>query len=181
MANARYAAVSSDALLSSVDLNEDREQSFDAVYEHHASDVLRYAIRCTGRREIAEEIASEAFLRLHREWDRIDGVTRVAWLMSVVKHLGTDYWRHLRVERQHGERCAAAAKVLSSCPEVESFLLDHESLKQEHRVCLELRYRRGMSRGEIAAHTGLTDNQVKSCLQYGLRLLRALEGRRRDA
>ncbi len=173
MTNARYAAISSDALPSSVELNDDRRRSFDAIYEQHASEVLRYAIRCTARREIAEEIASEAFLRLHREWDRIDGATTAAWLMSVVRHLATDYWRHLRVERQHGKRCAAATNVLSNSPE-ESFLLDHESLKHEHRVCLELRYRRGMTRGEIAAHTGLTDNQVKSCLQYGLRLLRGL-------
>jgi DNA-directed RNA polymerase specialized sigma24 family protein len=72
--------------------------------------------------------------------------------------------------------------VLSASLEEESFLLHHESLKPEHRVCLELRYRRGMTRTEIAAHTGLTDNQVKSCLQYGLRLLRAaLEGSRRHA
>ena len=158
-----------------------RYATIDAVYEHHASEVLRCAIRCTGRREIAEEIASEAFLRLHREWDRIDGATRVAWLMSVVKHLATDYWRHLRVERQYGERCAATTKALSNNPEADSLLLDHESLKREHRVCLELRYRCGMTRGEIAAHTGLTDNQVKSCLQYGLRLLRGIEGWRRDS
>jgi DNA-directed RNA polymerase specialized sigma24 family protein len=43
-------------------------------------------------------------------------------------------------------------------------------------MCLELRYGCGLTRSEIATHTGLTDNQVKSCLQYGLRLLRAALG-----
>ena len=182
MAHARYAPISSDALPSSVELDEDREPSFDCIYERHVSEVLRYAIRCTGRREIAEEIASEAFLRLHREWDRIDPATTAAWIMSVVKRLAVDYWRHQRVERLHSEQCAAATNVSSSSPGAESFLLHHKSLKPEHRVCLALRYARGMTRSEIAAHTGLTDNQVKSCLQYGLRLLReALEGSRREA
>jgi RNA polymerase sigma-70 factor, ECF subfamily len=146
---------------------------FDCIYERYAPEVLRYAIRCTGRREIAEEIASEAFLRLHREWNRIDPATTAAWLMSVVKRLAVDYWRHLRVERLHSERWAAAANVSSNISGADSFLLHYESLKPEHRVCLELRYAGGMTRSEIAAHTGLTDNQVKSCLQYGLRLLRA--------
>ena len=182
MVHARYAAISSDVLPSSVEKNEGRKRSFDCIYERHASEVLRYAIRCTGRREIAEEIASEAFLRLHREWERIDPSTTAAWLMSVVKRLAVDYWRHLRVERQHSERCIAETNLFLSSQEEESFLLHHEALKPEHRVCLELRYGRGMTRSEIAAHTGLTDNQVKSCLQYGLRLLRAaLEGARRDA
>lgn len=172
MAHAQYASISSDAL----------PAAFDCTYERHASEVLRYAIRCVGRREIAEEIASEAFLRLHREWDRIDPATTAAWLMSVVKRLAVDYWRHQRVERLHSERCAAATNSPQIYPEEEDFLLHHESLKPEHRVCLELRYGRGMTRSEIAAHTGLTGNQVKSCLQYGLRLLReALEGSRREA
>ena len=173
MPHARSAAISSNALPSSLKLHEDPGRSFDCIYQRHASEVLRYAIRCTGRREIAEEIASEAFLRLHREWVRIDPTTTAAWLMSVVKRLAADYWRHLRVERQHSERCARATDLSSSSPGAESVLLHHESLKPQHRVCLELRYRRGMTHSEIAAHTGLTHNQVKSYLQYGLRLLRA--------
>jgi RNA polymerase sigma-70 factor (ECF subfamily) len=182
MAHARYAAISSDSLPSAVELDGDRGRPFDSIYERHASEVLRHAIRCMGRREIAEEIASEAFLRLHREWDRIDPATTAAWLMSVVKRLAVDYWRHQRVERLHSEQCAAANTSSSGRPEPENFLLYHKSLKPEHRVCLALRYARGMTRSEIAAHTGLTDNQVKNCLQYGLRLLReALEGSRRDA
>jgi RNA polymerase sigma-70 factor (ECF subfamily) len=181
MTHARYAAISSDTLRSSIELDEGRERSFDSVYERHVSEVLRYAIRCTGRREIAEEIASEAFLRLHRKWERIDPATTAAWLMSVVKRLAIDYWRHLRVERLHSEQCAVGTNVSLSSPEAQSFLLHHEALKPEHRVCLTLRYARGMTRSEIAAQTGLTDNQVKSCLQYGLRRLRAaLEGSRRD-
>jgi RNA polymerase sigma factor (sigma-70 family) len=182
MVHTRYAAISSDAIPCCVKPGEVREQSLDCIYERHAYEVLRYAIRCACRREIAEEIASEAFLRLHREWDRIDPATTAAWLMTVVKRLAADYWRHVRVERQHRERCAAATNLLSASQEDESFLLYHEWLEPQHRVCLELRYCRGMTRSEIAAHTGLTHNQVKNCLQYGLRLLRAaFEVSRSDA
>jgi len=167
-------AVSSSSPPSSVDDTETRdgsglsEEEFNRVYERHAAEILRYSIRCVGRREIAEELASEAFLRLYKHRDRVDSTTAVAWLVSVVKNLSTDYWRRARIERQ----CVSATSELQTLPELGTFLLDHPSLKPEHRVCLTLRYSHGMDRGEIAAYTGMTDNQVKSCLQYGLQLLR---------
>ena len=59
-------------------------------------------------------------------------------------------------------------------------LIENESLKPVHRVCLRLRYVEGMSRSEIASITGMSDNQVKGALQYALHLLRqAMEKRAR--
>jgi DNA-directed RNA polymerase specialized sigma24 family protein len=55
-------------------------------------------------------------------------------------------------------------------------MLEHPSLKPEHRVCLTLHYVHGMENREITSYTGLTANQVKSCLQYGLKLLRKAFG-----
>ena len=46
------------------------------------------------------------------------------------------------------------------------------SLKPVHRACILLRYLHGMSRREIAARTGLDENQVKSYLQYAIKLLK---------
>jgi RNA polymerase sigma-70 factor (ECF subfamily) len=147
---------------------------FPAVFDRHASEVLRYAIRCVGRREIAEELTSEAFLKLFAHRDRVDPERAIAWLMACVKNLAIDYWRHTVVERRH---TVGAPQPASSMPQpftgrdFESYL-GEASLKAEHRVCLTLHYVHGMERKEISLHTGLTDNQVKSALQYGLRLLR---------
>ena len=38
---------------------------FDEIYGKHAAAVLRYALRCVGRRDVAEDIASEVFLALY--------------------------------------------------------------------------------------------------------------------
>jgi RNA polymerase sigma-70 factor (ECF subfamily) len=146
------------------------ESDFSLFYEKHASEVLRYANRCLGRREIAEEVASEAFLTLYRNRGRVEPATAIAWLMTVVKNLATDYWRRQGLERRHQQENPVREPV--SSPVLEDFLLDHPSLKAEHRVCLTLRYVHGMERREIAQHAGMTENQVKSCLQYGLELLR---------
>ena len=50
-------------------------------------------------------------------------------------------------------------------PSVEVWLREATGLKPVHRACLILRYVHGMTRAEIAARLGLTDNQVKGHLQ----------------
>lgn len=151
---------------------------FEAIYERHAAEMLRYALRCTGRREVAEELASEAFLRLYQNLDSIDAARAGAWLSTAVKNLATDYWRRQALERRQdtasigwafsrggGEASAPEAMECRS-------LLDHGSLKPEHRVCLMLHYVHGLANREITSYTGFTENQVKSAIQYGLKLLR---------
>src|SRR5262249_12858843 len=43
-----------------------RMESYETVYRRHCNVVLRFAIQCIGRRDIAEELTAEAFLELHR-------------------------------------------------------------------------------------------------------------------
>jgi DNA-directed RNA polymerase specialized sigma24 family protein len=57
-------------------------------------------------------------------------------------------------------------------------ILDLPQLKPIHRTCLILRYVYDMERAEIAVRVGLTENQIKSCLQYSLELLRKYLGSR---
>jgi RNA polymerase sigma-70 factor (ECF subfamily) len=147
---------------------------FRAIYERHAAEILRFAIRYTGRREVAEELTSEAFLKMYQYRDRVDPERAAAWLTATVKNLAIDYWRHADTERRHLQASRPEAELSPERRWEE--LLAHPSLKAEHRACLTLHYVHGMERKEISSHTGLTDNQVKSCLQYGLKLLRSAFG-----
>ncbi|MBI4909295.1 MAG: sigma-70 family RNA polymerase sigma factor [Acidobacteria bacterium] len=150
-----------------------QDEAFRAAYDRHASEILRYAIRCTGRRDIAEELASEAFLKMYVHRQHVDFNRAGAWLTAAVKNMAIDYWRRMEVERRP-ENLLAASRPLVSNPEVDRLreILGHPALKVEHRVCLTLHYVHGMENREITQHTGLSQNQVKSALQYGLRLLR---------
>jgi RNA polymerase sigma-70 factor (ECF subfamily) len=149
------------------------EGEFREVYERHAHDILRYAYRCVGRREIAEEIVSEAFLKMYLHRDTVDLSRAGAWLTTAVKNLATDYWRRQQVERRAQAEAAAAPEPEDPPVKWEEFI-DHPVLKAEHRICLTLHYVHGMTNKEIVAHTGLTENQVKSAIQYGLKLLRGV-------
>lgn len=151
------------------------DSEFREVYERHAGDILRYAMRCTGRREIAEELASEAFLRLFERWPEIDRDRAGAWLTTAVKNQAIDYWRRRATERRHENDPGLTRPAETSSPDCEQWL-EHPALKAEHRACLTLHYVHGMSNPEIVSATGLTANQVKSALQYGLKLLRKALG-----
>ena len=154
-----------------------QDEAFRAAYERHAPEILRYAIRCTGRRDIAEELTSEAFLKMYVHRQHVDWPRAGAWLTAAVKNMAIDYWRRMEVERR-SENLLAASRPLHSNPDVDRLreILSHPALKAEHRVCLTLHYVHGMENREITQHTGLSQNQVKSALQYGLRLLRKALG-----
>ena len=145
-------------------------REFDEVYHAHVQTVFRFAMRCVSNRALAEDLTAEAFLELHRNWDRIELARLPGWLLTVVRNRARDHWRRQEVERRYAEQLAdQPADVV---PEVERWMLDSPDLKPAHRTCLMLRYVHGMTRAEIASTTGLSENQVKGCLQYALELLR---------
>jgi len=148
-------------------------KGFDEIYHRHVDALFRFAVRQVGRRDIAEEITSEAFLALHRSQDRIDETQLPAWLYTVVRNRAIDYWRRQAAEqRALLEYERSRPKMTEQGSLLEHSLSQNKALKPVHRACLILRYVYGMERGEIAQETGLSEVQVKGHLQYGRSLLR---------
>jgi RNA polymerase sigma-70 factor (ECF subfamily) len=74
---------------------------FEKLYRRHVEAVFRFSWHCVGRREIAEEITSEAFLALYESLDRIDESQHPAWLFTVARNRAVDYWRRSALERRY--------------------------------------------------------------------------------
>jgi len=145
--------------------------TFDEVYRKHLATVLRAASRAAGRQDVAEEITADAFLELHRQFDRIDADRLPGWLITVVRNRAIDYWRRQQNERRFAETAIDVTRAPEWAPMGET-LFQHAALKPVHRACLVLRYEHGFSRDEIGARLGLTETQVRGHLQYSLALLR---------
>jgi len=143
---------------------------FEQSYRRHFGAVFRFAVHCVGRRELAEDLTSEAFLELYRSWATIDPSQLPGWLITVVKNRAVDHWRRASREELYTDPPAQAHTDFDL--RFEGFLEDNKALKPTHRACLILRYVHGMSREEIAQKLSLTGNQVKGYLQYALQLLR---------
>src|SRR5262245_25531376 len=113
-------------------------EAFEGVYRQHRDVVLRFAMRCVGRRDIAEELTAEALLELHRHWSTIETNRLPSWLFTVVKNRATDHLRRLELERRYTATEQRPAPVKT--PSSETGLFDHAALKPIHRICLTLRY-----------------------------------------
>ena len=149
--------------------------TFEEVYRQHVQAVFRFAMSVVGRRELAEDLTSDAFLALWRNFDGIDHSQLPGWLIAVVRNRARDWWRHQQVEQRHLEQ--AMEPSASEAPPLEHWILDSTDLKPVHRTCLMLRYVHGMTRAEIAAKLSLSETQVKGYLQYALAILRRTYGK----
>jgi RNA polymerase sigma-70 factor (ECF subfamily) len=148
--------------------------TFEELYRQHVQSVFRFALSVVGKRDLAEDLTSEAFLALHRNLEAIDQSQLPGWLLTVVRNRARDWWRRRVVEQRYAEQFVALSPA--EAPPLEAWILSSGDLKPVHRTCVMLRYVHGMTRAEIAAQMGLSETQVKGHLQYALTLLRKAHG-----
>lgn len=65
--------------------------SLEMVFEAEETPLLRYAFGLVGRREVAEDLVQDAFLRLHQHWDEVRQPR--AWLFRCVRNRA---YNHIR-------------------------------------------------------------------------------------
>jgi RNA polymerase sigma-70 factor (ECF subfamily) len=74
--------------------------AFDVIYERERARVFSFLLRMTGRRELAEDLVQETFLRLVRHAPRLREDTRVGvWLLTVARNLCRSHFRWAFVDR----------------------------------------------------------------------------------
>src|SRR5262245_43999714 len=129
---------------------------FESLYRQHVQAVYRFALSITRRKEVAEDLTSEAFLALNRELASIDPSQLPSWLLTVVRDRALDMWRHHEVEERYVfEKQRVTHPLAPPASSLEEWILEGAGLKPVHRLCVMLRYVAGMSRAEIAVETGL--------------------------
>lgn len=147
-------------------------EKFERIYHQHLTAVLRFATSLVGRKDLAEDITSDAFVALLRNLDAIDEEQLPGWLLTVARNRARDYWRKQATELQYLESLPRSQAADADAGAGPQGLLDNPVLKPVHRICLTLRYVEGMTRAEIAEFLGLSEMQVKGHVQYALQLLR---------
>lgn len=152
---------------------------FSSLVRAHSAMVYSVALRLLGDPGLAEEIAQDVFLELHRWLPRLESDDHVRnWLRRTATHRATDAWRRRSVrpegqadEWEEGFDPASTVPRDGSAMEnaMERMLL---TLPLQQRTALVLRYGEDLSPDEIAKTTGQPLATVKSNLQRGLQLLR---------
>ncbi len=154
------------------------QPDFEQLVDEHQSMVFSLALRMTGDRGLAEEIAQDVFLALDKDLSRMESPAHACfWLRRVAMSRSTDAMRRRRVraidqwveiDENHGAQAEERDSPLAV--RVERLLA---TLPESQRAALVLRYQEDLTPEEIAASLGAPLATVKSNLQRGLKLLRA--------
>ncbi len=160
----------------------DWQPDFEQLVDEHQSMVFSLALRMTGDRGLAEEIAQDVFLELDRHLGRIESpLHALAWLRRVAMSRSTDALRRRRVRgvnmwvEINENHCAQGEENSSPMAVRLAAKIDRllATLPQAQRAALVMRYQEDLTPEEIAATLGAPLATVKSHLQRGLKLLRA--------
>ena len=147
------------------------EAAFDALFLAHYESVFRQAYRVTGNAQEAEDLAQEAFVRLHRQQFDADREHNVpAWLLKVVTNLAYNAIRGNR-RRDQREHVVFDDRTAAPDPADEAVRSDQQQrvrlvLRQlpERQATLLLLRHAGLSYGELAAALNVAPGSVGTLL-----------------
>ena len=151
------------------------------VHEHQAM-VFSLAWHFLRNREVAEEVAQEVFLSLHRNLASIQSPAHAAfWLRKVAAQLAIDEGR--RRQRRPQVALAEVPEPAAVEPRRDPMLSETlrrllATLPEAPRMAMVLRYQEDLDPAEIAQVLAMPLATVKSHLQRSLALLREKLARR---
>jgi RNA polymerase sigma-70 factor (ECF subfamily) len=120
----------------------------------------------------AEEIAQEALLRAHREWDRIARYDKPgAWVRRVAINLATSSRRRLSSEHRALLRVAARRQLDAPPPDVDEFWALVRRLPPRQAAAVALHYLDDLSIAEIADALECAEGTAKAHLHQARRTL----------
>jgi len=165
-------------------LRRGEESAFDAVYEDYRPRLFSFVLRMVGRREAAEELAQEAWMRLAAKAGSLRADTRLGpWLFAVARNLCLSYWRTRGIEGFADTAPRALERVTVDAPSPERSAESGEGVARLEAALAGLppRYREalllvgveGMAPGEAAGVCGLTPEAMRKRLERARDLLAA--------
>ena len=138
---------------------------FGAFYRSEYTAVTTLTMVLTRSRAAAEDIAQDAFLRAHRDWDRVGQFDNPeGWVRRVATNLAMSRFRRLRAEAKALLRLGPPGPAPMS-PEAAEFWAEVRRLPTRQAQTIALHYIEDRSVDEIAAALEISAASVKTHLQ----------------
>jgi RNA polymerase sigma-70 factor (ECF subfamily) len=169
-------------------LAHDLDAAFEALVRSEQDLLFGLALRSTGDRGTAEEVAQDALVRAYRALagyppERIRELRPRAWLVRITLNLCRNHARHRRARPVAAPLEAALERPAPLVQGPEPTTLRREAalewerrlaaLPGPYRAAVELRHVQGLSYAEAAEALDRPVNTVKTHVHRGLALLRA--------
>lgn len=132
----------------------------------------------TGDRELSEDLVQETFLRAFRSMGQVtDPAGFRRWLVAIAQSVVIDNWRRASRKRrtapvQSSEEPAAPIENIDQIEARDKVRAILQSLPEEYRLPLTLRYLDGAECGSITLQLGLSPGSLRGLLYRGLQVLR---------
>ena len=149
--------------------------TLEALFAAEETPLLRFAHGIVLRREVAEEMVQEAFMRLHNHWEEVEKPR--PWIYRAVRNLCLshlrDNARETNLDKERDSQAAESPKpdeTLGRLEAVGMVRLLMTELEEKDRQLIQLKYVEDQSYANIAKATGLSVSNV------GYRLHHLLKG-----
>ncbi len=154
-------------------------ERFDSFYRREFSQVVGLAYALSGSRVAAEDLAQEAFMAAHEQWDKISRYEKPgAWVRRVVSNKSVSRMRRKASEARALTRVAVQRQepLPALEPVDEEFWGAVRSLPRQQSQAIALFYLEDRPVAEIAEILGCATNTAKVHLHKGRRNLAARLG-----
>jgi RNA polymerase sigma-70 factor (ECF subfamily) len=164
-------------------------RAFEGLYARHKGALYRFVLRSVRRREEAEELYQEVWMRVIEAHRRYEPRARFAtWLYTIAHHRLIDHWRRHEVHalsldeddpplaEPAGNPGLEPQRQAEAREDLERLARAIAALPPAQREVFLLREEAGLSVPEIAIATGADAEAVKSRLRYAVDKLRKALG-----
>jgi RNA polymerase sigma-70 factor (sigma-E family) len=145
------------------------------LYRTHAPEAHRLAYLLTGDRELAQDLAQDAFVKVLGRFHDIRNRDAFWWyLRRTIVNLSRSHFRRRRVERAWlaRQRPDASAPSIDDLGERDRLRRALMTLRPEQRAAIVLRYFEDLSEADTAEALGVAVGTVKSMVSRGVDRLR---------
>jgi RNA polymerase sigma-70 factor (sigma-E family) len=148
-----------------------------ALYQEHATGLIRCAVVILGDRAMAEDVVQEAFCGLYRRWDSL---SEPAKALEYVRSAVLNRSRNVLRSRARRTRVGLSVMVPAASSAEDQALLGEEhravlaglrQLPPRQREALALRFLADLDEPEIAELMGISRGTVKSTVSRGIAAL----------
>ena len=141
-------------------------EPFERFYEREYRSVVGLAYALSGSSSGSEDLAQEAFLTAHRNWDRIGAYDKPeAWVRRIVANLSVSRFRRAKAEAKALTRLGGMRSDTATLPalpaEAEEFWHAVRKLPNRQAQCVALHYLEDMAIVDIADILDCSPNTVQ--------------------
>ena len=155
-----------------------RQDDFERLYTEHAEGLLGFLVYRTSDRALAEDLLADTFERVLRTRFRFDRrkSSQKTWLYSIALNLVRDHARRSVAESRALERVGAPEaeppSALDAVEDRDAVMRGLQSLSEEERESIALRYGADLTVPEVAKLTNEKLTTVEGRVYRALRKLR---------